>query len=149
MSMASFHEPKSGADSRGAFGKKPTGPPSDNNAASSNNVINNAELEKIKVRMLEVERILMSQELTMKKLGDDEAEAIVHANHSSSAGTSINNKSAAKFDRDWTQKVELKISKISSTIKALTNKVTDIMHGNGGNNRDHIYVGGSNNNTMD
>jgi hypothetical protein len=85
----------------------------------------------------------------MKKLGDEEAEAIVTANHSSSAGTSLNNKSAAKFDRDWTQKVELKLSKITSTIKGLTNKITDIMHGNNGINRDHIYVGGNNNITLD
>ena len=60
--MASFHEPKIGHDSKGAFGKKMGGgPPSDNNgASSSNNVINNAEVDKLKVRMLEVERILMS-----------------------------------------------------------------------------------------
>lgn len=102
-------------------------------------MVNNLELDKLKVRISEIERILMSQELTMKKLGDEEAEVIVNANHSSSAGTSLNNKSAAKFDRDWTQKVELKLSKISSTIKALTNKVTDIMHS--GKTRDNIFVG--------
>jgi hypothetical protein len=61
MSMASFHEPKTGIESKAAFSKKVTGgPPSDNNAASSNNVISNAEVEKLKVRMVEVERILMS-----------------------------------------------------------------------------------------
>ena len=85
----------------------------------------------------------------MKKLGDEEAEIIVTANHSSSAGTSLNNKSAGKFDRDWTQKVELKLSKINSTIKALNNKVADIMHGNMGSNRDNIFVGGNNNITLD
>jgi hypothetical protein len=129
------------SDSRGAFNKKATAvaAASENGQSTSAAAINSVEVEKLKVRIIEIERILMSQELTMKKLGDEEAEAIVNANHSSSAGTSLNNKSAAKFDRDWTQKVELKLSKISSTIKALTNKVTDIMHN--GKTRDNIFVG--------
>jgi hypothetical protein len=142
MSMASFHHDPVKSDSRGAFNKKATpgaGAASENGQSASGVAISNVEVEKLKVRIMEIERILMSQELTMKKLGDEEAEAIVNANHSSSAGTSLNNKSAAKFDRDWTQKVELKLSKISSTIKALTNKVTDIMHN--GKTRDNIFVG--------
>ena len=54
----------------------------------------------------------------MKNLGDED-----ETGKSSNGGK----KSAAKFDRDWTTKVDMKLSKLSSTIKILTNKIGDFM----------------------
>lgn len=64
----------------------------------------------------------MNQELTMKQLGDVDEQLAKSAKS--------NKKSQAKFDRDWTTKVEMKINKLSSTVKALTNKLGDLNNAN-------------------
>lgn len=35
-------------------------------------------------------------------------------------------KSSNKFDKDWSQKVDAKLTKLSSTVKDLTNKLSDL-----------------------
>lgn len=54
----------------------------------------------------------MAQNLTMKNLGDD--------------GDKNDKKSSNKFDKDWSQKIDAKITKLTSTVKALTNKLSDL-----------------------
>ena len=100
--MASLIDGGPRGDSRG-MNRKPT--PADGGVSS-------VEIDKIKHRLHEVEKILMAQELTMKNLGEGD----------DSAGM----KSHAKIDHDWTQKVERKITKLNTAFKVLTNKFADI-----------------------
>jgi len=86
--------------------------------------VSHGEIERLRVRLSEVEKILMQKEITMKTLGDPE-ELLP------SPSTAHAKKSAAKFDRDWTGKVEIKLQKLSSTLKTLMNKVGDIINGGG------------------
>ncbi len=55
-------------------------------------------------------------------------------------GASVSNgrQSKGKFDPDWTAKVEIKLRKLSSTVKVLTNKLTDMRNVSAGNSRTPI-----------
>jgi hypothetical protein len=91
ISMASF---QGGADRPQSMSRKGTPVPGSDNASAG-------ELEKLKNRVQEVEKILMAKEITMKTLGDPD-----EVSPSNAAGSK---KSATKFDKDWTQKVEVKL----------------------------------------
>jgi len=100
---------RSGAESRGAASRGKGG----------DSDVKLEDFEKLKARVSEVENIIVSQGLTMKKLGED--------NEDGDGGTT--KKSLTKLDKDWTSKVEAKLQKMNSTIMGLTNKVTDINNG--------------------
>lgn len=106
--MASFQDVRSGAESRGAASRGKGG----------DSDVKLEDFEKLKARVSEVENIIVSQGLTMKKLGEEE---------DVDGGTT--KKSLTKLDKDWTSKVEAKLQKMNSTIMGLTNKVTDINNG--------------------
>lgn len=119
--MASFHERP---------GSRGLGKPASSDGGGANNVASGGhlsvtgrdEFEKLKLRVQEVEHILMAKELTMKNLGDGGDDS--HKN-------SMGKKSSGKFDKDWTTKVEMKLSKLYSNLKNLTNKVSDLQYGSG------------------
>lgn len=131
MSMTSF---QGGVDRPGSRGLSRKGTPipglgsaggMDGAGASSpmNGVasaVSMGEMERIKVRIAEVERILMEKELTMRNLGDPEDIA---------ASMSQSRKSGPRMDREWTTKVEVKLSKLTNTVKNLMNKLSDVMQG--------------------
>ena len=96
MSMTSFQDRPV---SQGMNRKATPAPSSDTSVAPTVNAVSNAEVEKVKARLTEVERILMQSQLTMKNLGEQAEEASV----------SNGRKSNGKFDNDWTMKVEIKL----------------------------------------
>lgn len=118
ISMASFQQER--PNSKGLSRKTTPVPAASEGGATAN--VSNVEVERLRARISEVEKILMAKEITMKNLGDPEEVA--------SPSTTQGKKSAAKFDRDWTGKVEMKLQKLSSTLKSLMNKVGDIINGN-------------------
>ena len=116
--MASFSDPNARPGSRGVGGTSKTAIEAVAGTGAANaSPANSAELEKLKSRVAEVEKILMTQGLTMKNLGEDSEDANTRQ---------VGKKSTGKFDKDWTAKVEHKLSKLNTAFKTLTNKVSDL-----------------------
>jgi hypothetical protein len=140
LSMASFQQPDRPASRGIAAGAKST---TDATAIAAANAsgpgVSSVELDKLKNRVVEIEKILMEQELTMKNLGDDEGKTNKSSGH-------VGKKSAGKFDKDWTTKVEQKLSKLNTTVKNLTNKISDL--GNSSALSKQMTRGGKNRNSQ-
>jgi hypothetical protein len=90
------------------------------------------EVDKIKLRLTEVEKVLMANQLTMKYLGEQTGD---------DASVSNGRKSHGKFDQDWTLKVETKLTKVSRALKLLMNKLNDLRTATG-HKRSHSVLSG-------
>ena len=81
--MASFHDRSSGGMDSRAMSRKGT-------------TIDTAEVEKLRNRIQECEKILMGNKLTKKKLGDPEGDAAASAAAAAAAaGSSVHSKSGS------------------------------------------------------
>lgn len=81
--MASFHDRSAGGMDSRAMSRKGT-------------TIDNAEVEKLRNRIQECEKILMGNKLTKKKLGDPEGDAAASAAAAAAAaGSSVHSKSGS------------------------------------------------------
>ena len=119
ISMASFNDGRSGAADSRAMSRKGTALP-----------VDTAELDKLRTRIAEIEKILMASKITKKKLGDPEGDAAATA--AAATGVSQHTKSASTVSgpvkAEWTQQIDKKLSKLSSQVKGLVNKVADLQN---------------------
>lgn len=116
--MASFTDNRSAMESRGGVSRGKGGGA-------------DAEIEKFRTRIQDIEKILMEKKMTKKKLGDPEGDAqAARGAASSTSNVGGGGGSAAggpKIDSQWTAKIESKLNKLNNTVKSLTNKLADAL----------------------